>query len=100
MCGLPGNAHDRAAGGTVTLRDLVDTLLHKREQEVPVDFPVRRRSALVPNAGIGSARGTSQHPETERFLKFVATHEAILRQAARLYRVPGRLDIQGTGKPE
>lgn len=86
--------------GLVTLWDLTDILLQRREQNVPMGFVIPRSGALVLNEGIAIVKG-ARHEELARdFYEFVTTKEALLRQAERFFRVPTRTDIAQEEKPE
>jgi len=86
--------------GLVTLWDLTDILLQKREQNVPMGFVIPRSGALVLNEGIAIVNGAPHRAEAERFYEFVTTKKALLHQAERFYRIPARRDISDQEKPE
>ena len=85
--------------GLVTLWDLTDILLQKREQNVPMGFVIPRSGALVLNEGIAIVNGAPHRAEAERFYEFVTTKKALLHQAERFYRIPARRDISDQEKP-
>jgi iron(III) transport system substrate-binding protein len=86
--------------GLVTLWDLTDILLQKREQNVPMGFVIPRSGALVLNEGIAIVKGAPHRAEAERFYEFVTSKKALLHQAERFYRIPARLDISDGEKPD
>ena len=79
--------------GLVTLWDLTDILLQRREQGVPMWFVIPRSGAVILNEGIAIPRG-APHPEAARaFYEFVTTNQALAWQAEHFFRVPARLDF-------
>lgn len=86
--------------GLVTLWDLTDILLQRREQNVPMGFVIPRSGALVLNEGIAIVKGSPHRAEAERFYEFVSSKQAVLHQAERFYRLPARNDIADAEKPD
>ena len=86
--------------GLVTLWDLTDILLQRREQAMPIWFAIPRSGALVLNEGIAVVRG-ARHPRlAEQFYEFVTTKEALRWQAEDFFRLPARTDIAFDDLPD
>ncbi len=86
--------------GTVTLWDLTDILLQRREQNVPISYKVPKSGAVVLNEGIAVVRGTKRDELATRFYEFVTSKDALVHQATDYFRVPTRMDIDPADLPD
>ncbi len=86
--------------GLVTMWDLTDILLQRRERNVPIGYVVPASGAVVLNEGMAVVRGASQKALAEEFYEFVTAKEELVRQAGRFFRIPARADIDPADSPE
>lgn len=86
--------------GLVTLWDLTDILLQRREQNVPVSYRIPTSGAVVLNEGIAVVKNASNRELAIDFYEFVTSAEELRWQAEHFYRVPARTDILTSELPD
>jgi iron(III) transport system substrate-binding protein len=86
--------------GLVTLWDLTDILLQRREQQVPVYYRIPSSGAVVLNEGIAIVRGAHQPELARDFYEYVTSSDALLWQARNYFRIPARTDIPDSTLPD
>ena len=86
--------------GQVTLWDLTDILLQRREQGVPVWYKIPPSGAIVLNEGIAIVRGAPNQDLARDFYEYATSRDALLHQAEHFYRVPARSDLPMESLPQ
>jgi iron(III) transport system substrate-binding protein len=86
--------------GLLTLWNLPDVLLQVQANGYPFGYKIPRSGTPLIVDCIAIVRGTRQRDEAERFLEFVTSKEALIRQATGFGRIPARHDIPSTELPD
>lgn len=86
--------------GLVTLWDLPDIEIIKKQYNYPIDYVIPRSGTPLLVDGVAVVRGARNPELAQRFVEFVGSDAALVPAAREFFRLPARSDFPADSLPE